>query len=58
VAILDALKSVKIRTIEVHISKVDEREDFRKISYVREVAEKTISGEGLNGYLKAIDLLI
>lgn len=58
VAILDALKCVKIRTIEVHISKVDEREDFRKISYVREVAEKTISGEGLNGYLKAIDLLI
>ena len=58
IAILDALKCVKIRTIEVHISKVDEREDFRKISYVREVAEKTISGEGLNGYLKAIDLLI
>ncbi len=58
VAILDALKAVKIKTVEVHISKVEEREDYRKISYVREVAIKTISGEGLNGYLKAIDLLV
>ncbi len=58
VAILDALKAVDIKTVEVHISKVDEREEFRKISFVKEYAFKTISGEGLNGYLKAIDLLI
>lgn len=58
VAILDALKAVEIKTVEVHISSVNEREDFRKISFVREYAYKTISGEGLNGYLKAIDLLV
>ena len=58
VAILDALKAVNIKTVEVHISKVDEREDFRKISFVRDYAFKTISGEGLNGYLKAIDLFL
>lgn len=58
IAILDALKAVKIKTIEVHISKVNEREDFRKISYVSLVAYKTISGLGFQGYLKAIDELI
>ena len=58
VAILDALKATQIKTVEVHISNVMEREEYRKISYVREYAFKTISGEGLNGYLKAIDLLV
>ncbi len=58
VAILDALKAVNIKTVEVHISKVNEREDYRKVSFVSEYAEKTISGEGLNGYLKAIDLIV
>lgn len=57
IALLDALKSVNIKTVEVHISKVDEREDFRKISYVGMFAEKRIIGQGLNGYLLALDYL-
>ena len=57
VAILDALKSVMIPTVEVHISDVSRREDFRQISYVRTYAEKTIMGHGFNGYLEAIDYL-
>ena len=57
VAILDALKSVSIPCVEVHISKLDEREDFRKTSYVALVAKKTIKGHGTDGYLEAIDFL-
>ncbi len=57
VAILDAVKAVGIRTIEVHISEVDKREDFRQISYIRLAAEKTISGHGFAGYIEAIDIL-
>jgi 3-dehydroquinate dehydratase-2 len=57
VAILDALKAVKIPTVEVHISKVESREEYRQISYVREVAIATIIGKGFDGYLEAIDLL-
>ena len=58
IAILDALKAVNIPTVEVHISEVDEREDFRKISYVRLFAEKCISGKGFKGYIEAIDYLV
>lgn len=58
VAILDALKSVNIPTVEVHITNVNEREDFRKISFVREYAFLTISGKGFDGYTEAIDELI
>ena len=47
VAILDALKAVKIPCVEVHISKVEERDSFRQISYVREACVKTITGKGL-----------
>lgn len=57
VAILDALKAVSIRAVEVHISDVDAREEFRRISYVRLACEKTISGHGIDGYLEAIDHL-
>ncbi|MCR5278687.1 MAG: type II 3-dehydroquinate dehydratase, partial [Lachnospiraceae bacterium] len=57
VAILDALKAVSIPAVEVHISDVDSREEFRKISYVRGACEKTISGDGINGYLEARDFL-
>lgn len=57
VAILDALKAVSIPTVEVHISAVDQREDFRQVSYVRRVAVATISGKGFAGYLEAMDLL-
>ena len=57
VALLDALKTVGIRTVEVHITDVDSREEFRKISYVRAACEKTISGHGTDGYLEAMDYL-
>lgn len=57
VAIADALKGVDIPFVEVHISKVDEREDFRKISFVRNYALATISGKGFDGYLDAIKML-
>ena len=58
VAILDALKAVDIPTVEVHITKVDEREDFRKISFVSSIAIEKISGRGFKGYLDAIDTLM
>ncbi len=57
IALLDALKAVSIPTVEVHISKVEEREDFRQISYVRLACVKTITGKGTDGYLEAIDFL-
>lgn len=58
VAILDALKAVSIPTVEVHISKVENRDDFRQISYIRNIAIKTITGKGFDGYLEAIDALL
>ena len=58
VALLDAVKAVSIPTVEVHISNVDEREEFRKISYIRLACVNTISGHGTDGYLEAIDYLI
>ena len=57
IAILDAVKSVNIPTVEVHISKLEEREDFRQISYVSLACVKTITGHGTYGYLEAIDFL-
>ncbi len=57
IAILDAVKSVSVPTVEVHISRVEEREDFRKISYIRAACIATISGHGTGGYLEAMDLL-
>lgn len=57
VALLDALKAVQIPTVEVHISAVNEREDFRQISYVSYIAKKTIMGKGFDGYIEAIDFL-
>ena len=58
VAILDAVKSVGIPTVEVHISDPDTREEFRKISYIRQACIATVKGKGFNGYLEAIDILI
>ncbi len=58
VALLDALKAVAIPAVEVHISAVDTREDFRQISYVRSACIKTVSGLGFDGYLRAIDTLV
>ena len=58
IAILDALKAVAIPTVEVHISAIEDREDFRKLSYVSLVAEKTITGKGFDGYIEALDYLL
>ena len=58
IALLDAVKAVGVPTVEVHISKVEEREDFRQISYIRAACVKTITGHGTDGYLEAIDCLI
>ena len=58
VALLDALKAVSIPAVEVHISKLDEREAFRQISFVRAACFATVIGEGTDGYLHAIDLLL
>ncbi|MBO4733529.1 MAG: type II 3-dehydroquinate dehydratase [Clostridia bacterium] len=57
VAILDALKAVGIPAVEVHISDISEREEFRKISYAGMYCEKTITGKGFAGYTQAIDYL-
>ena len=55
IAILDALKSVNIPCIEVHISDINQREEFRKHSYISLAAIKQIKGHGFNGYLEAIE---
>ncbi len=57
VALLDAVRAVSLPCVEVHISHVDEREDFRRISYIRAACIAVISGKGTDGYLEAIDLL-
>ena len=57
IAILDAIKATCIPTVEVHISRVEDREPYRQISYVREVAKKTITGHGLAGYIEALEYL-
>ena len=54
VAILDALKAVSIPAVEVHISDVDSREAFRQISYPGMYCEKTVKGQGIDGYRQAI----
>ena len=58
VAILDALKAAAIPAVEVHISNVDERESFRQISYAGMYCEKTIKGQGFNGYCQAMKYLV
>ena len=58
IALLDALKSIMIPSVEVHISDLSKREEFRQISYVGMATEKSIKGHGFNGYLEAIDYLL
>ena len=58
IALLDAVKAVSIPTVEVHISDVNAREEFRRVSYIRAACIATIAGHGTDGYLEAIDLLI
>ena len=57
VAILDAVKAVSIPTVEVHLSKVEQREEFRQVSYIRQACIGTITGQGVDGYLMAVDKL-
>ena len=57
VALLDAVKATRLPTVEVHISRVEAREAFRQVSYIRAACVKTITGHGLQGYLEAIDFL-
>jgi 3-dehydroquinate dehydratase-2 len=58
IALLDAVKSVLVPTVEVHISDLSTREDFRQTSYIRAACIDTISGKGFDGYNDAINLLI
>lgn len=55
IAILDALKAVGIPAVEVHISDINAREEFRRISYAGLACEKTIAGHGLDGYREAVE---
>ncbi len=57
IALLDAVKSVSLPVVEVHISDLSKREDFRQVSYIRSACVKTITGHGLLGYIEAIDFL-
>lgn len=58
VAILDAVKAVAVPTVEVHLTEVSEREEFRHISYIGLAAAKTITGKGFDGYREAVEWLL
>ena len=57
-AIFDALKTVNIPAVEVHVSDIEKREDFRKNSVITPACVARIAGEGINGYMHAIDILV
>ena len=57
IALLDAVKAVGIPTVEVHVSDPDSREDFRRVSYIRQACVSTVRGHGLDGYLEALRFL-
>ncbi|WP_409966837.1 type II 3-dehydroquinate dehydratase [Bengtsoniella intestinalis] len=57
VALLDVVKAVSIPTVEVHISDPDTREEFRKISYIRQGCVATVKGKGFAGYVEAMEIL-
>jgi len=58
IALLDAVSATRLPCVEIHISKVEEREDFRQVSYIRSACIKTITGHGVNGYIEAVDSLV
>ena len=58
IAILDALKCVNLPAVEVHISDVSKREEFRQVSYIREACIATVMGEGIQGYCHALEILV
>jgi len=57
IALLDAVKSVGVPTVEVHISDPDTREEFRKLSYIRKACIATVKGKGFAGYIEALHIL-
>ena len=57
VAIADSIKAVMLPCVEVHISEVNNREEYRKVSYVRDVCIAVVSGEGTDGYLSALEII-
>ena len=57
IAIMDAIKAVEIPSVEVHLSDIMAREEFRRLSYLSKVCEKTICGKGFKGYAEAIEYL-
>lgn len=57
IAILDALKSVMLPTVEVHLTDIRQRENFRKFSYISLYAQKVVVGKGFRGYKEALDYL-
>lgn len=57
IAIADALRAVALPAVEVHLSDTDNREPYRKISYVAEAVLKTVKGKGFEGYKEAVDYL-
>ena len=58
VALLDAVKAVSLPTVEVHISDPDTRDEFRKISYIRQACIATVKGKGFQGYLEGLHILV
>ena len=58
IALLDALNAVGVPTVEVHISDLSQREDFRQISYIRAACIGSIAGHGTDGYLEAVQMLL
>jgi len=58
IAILDALKAVNLPTVEVHLTDIAKREDFRKHSFVSMHAQKVICGKGFEGYAEAVEWLV
>ena len=58
VAILDAVKAVGIPTVEIHMSDVNGRDEFRKISYIREACIGTFMGKGFDSYIEAFHFLL
>lgn len=57
VAILDALKAVALPTVEVHLTDISTREEFRRFSFVSLYAQKTICGKGFDGYREGLEFL-
>ena len=57
ISILDALKMINIPKVEVHLTKIENRENYRNVSITKDGCDYYISGEGINGYKKAIDII-